>query len=718
MVVGRRILSKCSIWRLGSLVYLSLFCALLYGQPLDSTKAALDSASLRDSLPESPLITLRNYAHQWRAQLDRYYSELDSVKRMLAWQRQEYNQSIPREVQRYISRTIPPVQNLGNKIRIAQKQVILPDSLASSWKSVQDSVAALATDAEQLLVDLRDMGIKAKQQQQVIQAAQAGTFWSHLQKVVRKNLEQDGLSLRYYDSAWDGRLLLILVSLTYLYCLYLMRRRAVGAGEELPLHRNQPWWIPLLKFAIFFLIMLPLTSFRIPVLVLELSYLLIFTFLYILLHVELSAVKVRIMRLVFLYYIALLGIHLVVDSDLLTRGIAVAVNLAGLRLVWALGKQTDEDNPFDHLHYLMRWILILVGTCAILFNLFGFLNLARICSIAVGIGLLQALSLRAFRDMLAHDLVNSYEKAGEERFIRRFDKTKMVQALGRIVGLFAFILVLIVWTNSLHLTSEVRRLLDRLLNSSHSIGGLTYTYGDVVLAIAVIALANWIQKNLKDLLEDPISKKNQRRTALLPLVRVFIFIVGFLIGIRILGLSMDKLTVIVGALSVGIGLGLQNIINNFVSGVILVFERPFKVGDYVELADKKGQVLQIGIRSSILLTDQGAQVIIPNGDLLSGRLVNWTFGEADIRLNLQLTFISTRAVAQWKQWLLEIIPSFDEIDPGIPLKIFTKDITAEAYILSVQVGIQNVQHIERFRSKFLETVRIEAIKYDTKVSSA
>lgn len=100
---------------------------------------------------------------------------------------------------------------------------------------------------------------------------------------------------------------------------------------------------------------------------------------------------------------------------------------------------------------------------------------------------------------------------------------------------------------------------------------------------------------------------------------------------------------------------------------------------------------------SVLLTDQGAQVIIPDGDLLSRRLVNWTFDEADIRLNLQLTFISTRAVAQWKQWLLEIIPSFDEIDPGIPLKIFTKDITAEAYILSVQVGIQNVQQqIERF----------------------
>jgi len=171
-------------------------------------------------------------------------------------------------------------------------------------------------------------------------------------------------------------------------------------------------------------------------------------------------------------------------------------------------------------------------------------------------------------------------------------------------------------------------------------------------------------------------------------------------------------------LSVGIGLGLQNIINNFVSGVILVFERPFKVGDYVELADKKGQVMQVGIRSSTLLTDQGAQVIIPNGDLLSGRLVNWTFDESDIRLNLQLTIITARNIEDWKKWLKETISSFEEIDPNLDVKILTKDITADAYVISIQVGLKNVQKIECFRSSFLEIVRAEAIRYDSKVTSA
>ena len=357
-MAARRTLLKYTIKRLGSLVYLSLFCALLYAQPLDSTNGVIDSTNLRDSLPKSPLTTWRNGALQWRIQLDRYYAELDSIKRLLAWQRQEHSQSIPGQVQYYIAHTVPQVQSLAYKIKTAKKQIVPLDSTASSWKNLQDSLGALTTDAEQLLIDLTDIGTKAKQQQQVVQSKQTGPFWTRLQKVILKNLEQDGLSLRYYDAAWDGRLLLVLVSLAYLYWLYLMRRRAVGAGEELTLHRNRPWWIPLLKFAVFFLLMLPLTSFRIPVLVLELIYLLLFTFLYILLHVELSVAKVRIMRLVFLYYIALLATHLVLDTDWLTRGIAAFVNLVGLRLVWALGKQTDEDNPFDHLPNFTRWVLI------------------------------------------------------------------------------------------------------------------------------------------------------------------------------------------------------------------------------------------------------------------------------------------------------------------------------------------------------------------------
>src|SRR5690606_32694092 len=132
---------------------------------------------------------------------------------------------------------------------------------------------------------------------------------------------------------------------------------------------------------------------------------------------------------------------------------------------------------------------------------------------------------------------------------------------------------------------------------------VVFTYGNLLLAILVVWAANWLQQNLKRLVDGPTAEGQQgRRLTLFPLLRLLIVVVGFLIGVSILGLGVDKLTVIIGALSVGIGLGLQNIINNFVSGIILVFKKLFKLGDYIELADKKGQVMQLGIRSSTLLT--------------------------------------------------------------------------------------------------------------------
>src|SRR5690606_8230735 len=130
-----------------------------------------------------------------------------------------------------------------------------------------------------------------------------------------------------------------------------------------------------------------------------------------------------------------------------------------------------------------------------------------------------------------------------------------------------------------------------------------------------------------------------------------------------------------------------------------------------------GQVMQIGIRSSTLLTDKGARVIIPNGDLLSGRLVNWTFSESDIRLNMKLKVQNTVDLSEWKEWLKQTIYSFDEVDSKVPLKIWTKDVTADNYQIALQVGIKHMRLIERFRSRFLETVKKEMDAKQVKVTS-
>jgi potassium efflux system protein len=110
--------------------------------------------------------------------------------------------------------------------------------------------------------------------------------------------------------------------------------------------------------------------------------------------------------------------------------------------------------------------------------------------------------------------------------------------------------------------------------------------------------------------------------------------VGFLFAIAAAGVEMNKLAILLGALGVGIGFGLQNIFNNLVSGIILAFERPIQEGDIIEVGELWGTVKEIGIRASTVFTFDGAEVIVPNGNLISKELINWTLTNQQRRVEV------------------------------------------------------------------------------------
>src|SRR5581483_9550576 len=108
----------------------------------------------------------------------------------------------------------------------------------------------------------------------------------------------------------------------------------------------------------------------------------------------------------------------------------------------------------------------------------------------------------------------------------------------------------------------------------------------------------------------------------------------FFFAVNAADIQLNKFTVLTGALGVGVGFGLQNIVNNFVSGLILQFERPIHVGDVLDVDGTAGQVTRIGIRSSTVKTFQGAEVIIPNANFISGKVINWTLSSSLRRVEL------------------------------------------------------------------------------------
>ena len=107
------------------------------------------------------------------------------------------------------------------------------------------------------------------------------------------------------------------------------------------------------------------------------------------------------------------------------------------------------------------------------------------------------------------------------------------------------------------------------------------------------------------------------------LVRISILAIGLFLAVAAAGIPVDRITIVLGALGVGIGFGLQTLVNNLVSGLIIAFEQPVNVGDVVDVSGQGGIMKSIGFRSSVISTWDGADMVMPNGDLLNSHLMNW-----------------------------------------------------------------------------------------------
>lgn len=151
------------------------------------------------------------------------------------------------------------------------------------------------------------------------------------------------------------------------------------------------------------------------------------------------------------------------------------------------------------------------------------------------------------------------------------------------------------------------------------------------------------------------------RYAILTLVRYFFLCVAIYLGLVLAGFDLTSLTVLLGALGVGIGFGLQNIIQNFISGLIILFERPIKVGDYVDLGDLSGMIQKISIRSTTICTNDNISVIVPNSEFVSSRVVNWSHGSPEVRMRIPVGVAYGSDVELVKKILLQVAAEEEDV---------------------------------------------------------
>ena len=145
------------------------------------------------------------------------------------------------------------------------------------------------------------------------------------------------------------------------------------------------------------------------------------------------------------------------------------------------------------------------------------------------------------------------------------------------------------------------------------------------------------------------------------IVRYVLLFVGLLVILQTVGIDLTALSILTGAIGLGIGFGLQNIASNFISGIIILFERPVRIGDRIAVGDVEGDVVRIGARSTTVLTNDNIDIIIPNSKLITENVVNWTHSERKVRFRIPVSVAYATDIRRVEQALLEAAKNVYEV---------------------------------------------------------
>ena len=208
----------------------------------------------------------------------------------------------------------------------------------------------------------------------------------------------------------------------------------------------------------------------------------------------------------------------------------------------------------------------------------------------------------------------------------------------QVLSLLALAAWLVNTAQQFRVDGVLREALGAILFSSATIGTVQISLGDVLAFGLMIWLGLLVSRALRFVLTveafPRVTLPRGVPATIAMLVNYLVIGIAVVLAVAAAGIQLDRFAIIVGALSVGIGFGLQNIVNNFVSGLILAFERPVQSGDTVEFSSMFGKVSRIGVRSSTVRTFDGAEVIVPNANLISNEVTNWTLSDMRRRMEI------------------------------------------------------------------------------------
>ncbi len=322
-------------------------------------------------------------------------------------------------------------------------------------------------------------------------------------------------------------------------------------------------------------------------------------------------------------------------------------------------------NLFLHVTYFDRWLLLVMSTACLLIGVVFFMNAKRIvwperrqkfrfaatlfilaelfsvvCNITghfrlsvllanTGvITMYTAVILVIFYDITTAAIAYQFESVKTSNAKAALtDQAYFSNQLKRYVGLFSIVTWFMIFLSITNLYDFLSYNFREFIENPIVIGDFSFTISGVLIFCIIIWVSVFLSRftSYISATGTNVQSGGWKNNSLL-LFKLAVITGGVLLAFVASGIPLDRLAIVLGALGVGIGFGLQGLVNNLISGVMVILEKPVKVGDFIEVESHSGTVMDIGIRASRIHTRNGIDVIIPNGELLSKHIVNWTLG--------------------------------------------------------------------------------------------
>jgi len=456
-------------------------------------------------------------------------------------------------------------------------------------------------------------------------------------------------AIAYYINQTSGKRIFILFLAAVLFSWMFMRRKLLAAlrspGNKFSFmqlkHLNN---YPVLSLLIALMCLMPFFDAYAPT-----SYLAI-EFIVLLIIATAIFLKNEDKNFIFswLFLVALFVVDafafLLVEPSLIARMWILIVHSAIIIFTWLFVRKLKKDRPYYKLIKIAATAGIVLASLGIICNILGRFSLSGILGFASIFAVTQVVILPLFIETITEvvlvQLQNSRMKKG---FSKPFD----ISIVDKRVRIPLFIIAVILWfimlASNLNIYHAVINGGIDFLTTPRTIGSISFKLVSVIWFFVIIWIAHILQKLISFIFgetgteTDEVTIVSKKQHSRLLITRLIVLVCGYLIAIAASGLPIDKLTIVLGALGVGIGMGLQNVVNNFVSGIILIFDGSLQIGDEIEVSGQSGKVKEIGLRASTLSTADGAEVIIPNGSILSQNIVNWTFSNDQKRIMIWFT---------------------------------------------------------------------------------